>query len=151
MIDVNVHPFHGPQIAGSIAEKASGLPEHTGINDRTIELVDANEFMRPSKSPVGAPIFFDWESDGSFWLCVDYKSPYNVPGHVGFNGQNGHDSHVSLDGHDRSYAPRQARKGLTLPEDFCWLTLAWFFTFSNADIWFAGRELIWMTYTAAGD
>ena len=29
--------------------------------------------------------------------------------------------------------PRQAGKGLILPEDFCWLTLALFFTFSSAD------------------
>ena len=34
---------------------------------------------------------------------------------------------------------------------FCWLTLAWFFTLSNANIWFAGRELIWMTYTAVNN
>ena len=46
-------------------------------------------------------------------------------------------------------APKQAGKSLILPEDFYWLTLAWFFTFSNADIWFAGRELVWMTYMAA--
>ena len=31
------------------------------------------------------------------------------------------------------------------------LTLAWFFTFRNADIRFEGRELVWMTYTAADD
>ena len=134
MIDADVHPSHGPQIAGLIAEKASGLPEHIGINNNAIKLVDANEFMRPFQSPVGAPILFERESDGSFRLCINYKSPYNVPGHVGFDGQNGHDSHVSLNGHDRSYAPRKAGKGLTLPEDFCWLTLAWVFTFSNADI-----------------
>ena len=44
---------------------ASGLPEHTGINDRAIELVDATEFMRPSKSPTSAPILFDRKPDGS--------------------------------------------------------------------------------------
>ena len=37
--------------------------------------------------------------------------------------------------------PRQARKGLILSEDFCWLILAWFFTFSSADIQFASEEL----------
>ena len=134
MIDADVHPSHGPQIAGLIAEKASGLPEHTGINDRAIKLVNANKFMRLFKSLVSTPILFNRELDRSFRLCVDYKGPYNVLGHVGFDGQNDHDNHVSFDGHDRSYAPRQARKGLTLPEDFCWLALAWFFTFSNADI-----------------
>ena len=34
---------------------------------------------------------------------------------------------------------------------FCWLTLAWSFTFSSADLRFAGRELVWKTYTAADD
>ena len=34
---------------------------------------------------------------------------------------------------------------------FCWLTLAWYFTFSNADIQFARKKLVWMTYTAAKD
>ena len=38
-------------------------------------------------------------------------------------------------------APRQAGKGLILPKDFCWLTLAWFFTFSSADIRFASEGL----------
>ena len=52
---------------------ASGLPGHTGINDCAIELVDTNEFMRPSKSPAGAPILFDRKLDGSLWLCVDYR------------------------------------------------------------------------------
>ncbi len=76
------------------------LPEHTRINDYTIELVDdwqppygpiyslgpvkletlkayiknilANGFIRPSKSPARAPIFFDKKPDGSLRLCVDY-------------------------------------------------------------------------------
>ena len=78
MIDADVYPSHGPQIVGLIAKKASGLPEHTGINDRAIELVNANEFMRLSKSPVSAPIFLDRESDGSLWLCVNYRSLNNL-------------------------------------------------------------------------
>ena len=32
-------------------------------------------------------------------------------------------------------------EGLILPKDFCWLTLAWFFTFSSADIRFASEGL----------
>ena len=52
----------------------SGLPEHTGINDRAIELVDANKFKRPSKSPLGASILFDRKLDESLRLCVDYRS-----------------------------------------------------------------------------
>ena len=104
---LNVHPFQRPQISSLIAEEAptkvpaeysdfadvflpdlaSELPEHTGINDHTIELVEdqqppyrsiyslapveletlkayiktnlANGFIQPSKSPAGAPILFD--------------------------------------------------------------------------------------------
>ena len=51
----------------------SKLLEHTGINDHAIKLVDANELMRPSKSPAGAPIFSDRKFDKFFWLCVDYR------------------------------------------------------------------------------
>ena len=32
----------------------------------------ANGFIRPSKSPAGAPIFFDWKPDNNLCLCVDY-------------------------------------------------------------------------------
>ena len=77
---------------------ASKLPEHTEINDHAIELVDgqqppygpiyslgpveletlkayietnlANSFIKPSKSPAGAPILFDRRSDGSLRLYV---------------------------------------------------------------------------------
>ena len=95
---LDVHPFCKPQIASLITEEAltkvpdeyvdfadvfsldlaSKLPEHTGINDHSIELVDANKFIRPSKSPANAPIFFDRESDGSFWLRVDYRGLNNL-------------------------------------------------------------------------
>ena len=79
---------------------ASKLSEYTRINDYTIELVKgqqppygpiyslepveletlkayietnlANGFIRPSKSPAGAPILFDRKSNGSLWLYVDY-------------------------------------------------------------------------------
>ncbi len=82
------------------------LPEHTGINDHTIELVDnwqlpygpiyspgpvkletlkayienslASSFIRPSKSPAKAPILFDKKSDGSLRLCVDYRGLNNL-------------------------------------------------------------------------
>ena len=50
-----------------------------------------------------------------FWLCIDYRGLYNISGHVDFDGQNGHNNHVSLDAHNRSYTPRQAEKGLILP------------------------------------
>ena len=70
------------------------------INDHVIELVDdlqplygpiyslspikleilkayiknnlANSFIRPSKSPIKVPIFFDRKPDSSLRLCVDY-------------------------------------------------------------------------------
>ena len=79
---------------------ASKLSEHTGIHNHAIKLVEgqqppygpiyslgpveletlkayietnlANGFIRPSKSPAGAPILFDRKSDGSLRLCVDY-------------------------------------------------------------------------------
>ena len=84
---------------------ASKLPKHTGINDHAIELVDgqqppygtiyslkpmeletlktyietnlANGFIRPFKSPAGAPILFGRKSDGSLRLCVDYRDLNN--------------------------------------------------------------------------
>ena len=82
------------------------LPEHTGINDHTIMPVEgqhplygsiynlkpveletlkayietnlANGFIRPSKSPAGAPILFDRKSDGSLQLCVNYQGLNNL-------------------------------------------------------------------------
>ncbi len=79
---------------------AAELPEYTGINDHTIELIDdrqtpyspiyslgpvelktlkayiennlASGFIRPFKSPARAPILFDKKSDGSLRLCMDY-------------------------------------------------------------------------------
>ena len=117
----DVYPLRKPQISGLIDEEAptkvpaeyldfaddfssdltSKLPEHIGINDHAIELVEgqqppygpiyslrpvelktlkayietnlANGFIRPSKSPAGAPILFTQKSDGSLRLCVDYQ------------------------------------------------------------------------------
>ncbi len=76
------------------------LSEHMRINDHAIELVDdrqplyspiyslgpveleilkayiknnlVNSFIRPSKSPIGAPILFDKKLDKSLRLCLDY-------------------------------------------------------------------------------
>ena len=98
LLKLNVHTSRRPQISGLIAEEAptkvpdeyvdfadvfspdlaSELPEHTGINDHSIELVDANGFIKPSKSPASAPIFFDRKSDGFLRLCVDRSYP-NTP------------------------------------------------------------------------
>ena len=73
--NADVHPSRRPQISGLIAKEAltkvsaeyidfadvfspdlaSELPKHTGTKDHAIELVDANGFIRSSKSPAGAP------------------------------------------------------------------------------------------------
>ena len=85
---------------------AAEFPEHTGINNHPIDLIDdkqppygpiyslrpveletlktyiktnlANGFIRPSKSPAGAPILFIRKRDGSLWLCVDYQGLNNL-------------------------------------------------------------------------
>ncbi len=82
------------------------LLEHTGINNHAMELVNnwqplygpiyslrlmeleiletyiknnlASSFIRPSKSPAGAPILFDKKPDGSLRLCVDYQDLNNL-------------------------------------------------------------------------
>ena len=38
----------------------------------------ANGFIRLSKSPAKAPIFFDWKPNESFRLCVDYRGFNNI-------------------------------------------------------------------------
>ena len=88
------------------SELAAKLPEHTGINNHAIELEDgkqpsygpiyslgpveletlkayiktnlANGFIRPFKSPAGAPILFDRKPDGSLCLCVNYCGLNNL-------------------------------------------------------------------------
>ncbi len=85
---------------------AAELPEHTRINDHTIELVDdqqppygpiyslgpveletlkayiennlANGFIRPFKSPARAPILFDKKLNGRLRLFVDYRGLNNL-------------------------------------------------------------------------
>ena len=85
---------------------AAELPKHTRINDYAIELVDDGQppygpiyslglveleilkayiennlvsgFIKPSKSPTGALIFFDKKPDGSLRLCVDYRGLNNL-------------------------------------------------------------------------
>ena len=83
------------------SDSAAELPEHTGINDHPIDLLDdkqppygpiyslgpveletlktyietnlASGFIRPSKSPAGAPILFVQKKDSSLHLYVDYR------------------------------------------------------------------------------
>ena len=88
------------------AENAAELPENTEINEHAIELEEdkqppfgpiyslgpveleilkayiettlANGFIRPSKSPVGAPILFNRKTNRSLRLCVDYRAFNNI-------------------------------------------------------------------------
>ena len=88
------------------SDLAMELPENTGINEHAIELVEGKQppygpiyslgpveletlkayiethlktgFIRPSKSPAGAPILFDKKPDGSLRLCVDYRGLNNL-------------------------------------------------------------------------
>ena len=83
------------------SDSAAELPEHTGINDHPIDLLDnkqlpygpiyslgpvklemlktyikanlASGFIRPSKSLAGAPILFVQKKNISLRLCVDYR------------------------------------------------------------------------------
>ena len=43
-----------------------------------IETNLANDFIQPSKSPAGAPIFFVEKPDGNFRLCMDYRGLNNL-------------------------------------------------------------------------
>ena len=89
-----------------MAENAVELLENTEINEHAIKLEEdkqppfgpiyslgpveletlktyikinlANGFIRPSKSPAGAPILFDRKPDGSLHLCVDYRGFNNI-------------------------------------------------------------------------
>ncbi len=82
------------------------LPEHTGINDHAIKLVDDRQlpygpiyslgpveletlkayiennqvsgFIWPSKSPAGTPILFDKKPESSLRLCVNYRGFNNL-------------------------------------------------------------------------
>ena len=86
--------------------KALVLPERTELNEHAIDLEDGKQppygpiyslgpveletlktyietylktgFIRPSKSPAGAPILFDKKPDGSLRLCVDYRGLNNL-------------------------------------------------------------------------
>ena len=89
-----------------LAENAAELPENTGMNEHAIKLEGdkqtlfrpiyslgsvelkmlkiyiktnlANGFIRLSKSPAGTLILFDWKSDRSLRLCVDYWGLSNI-------------------------------------------------------------------------
>ena len=123
---LNVHPSRRPQISSLITEEAptkvpdeytdfadilsldlaAELPEHNGINNHAIKLVDGqqppyrpiyslkpveletlkayietnlvNGFIRPSTSPAGAPILFVRKLDSSLRLCINYRGLNNL-------------------------------------------------------------------------
>ncbi len=82
------------------------LPEHIGMNENAIELIEGKQppygpiyslgqveletlktyiethlktgFIRPSKSPANAPIFFDKKPDGSLCFSVNYRGLNNL-------------------------------------------------------------------------
>ena len=88
------------------AENVAELPENNGMNEYTIELKEgkqppfrpiysldpvelktlktyiktnlANGFIRPSKFPARALIFFNRKPDRSFRFCVDYRGLNNI-------------------------------------------------------------------------
>ncbi len=88
------------------SDLAMELPEHTGMNEHTIELIEGKQpsygsiytlnpveletlktyikthlktgFIQPSKSPAWAPILFDKKPDGSLRLCVNYQDLNNL-------------------------------------------------------------------------
>ena len=88
------------------SDLVSELFKHTAINNHAIKLVDsqqppyrpiyslklveletlkaymesnlANMFIKLFKSPASAPILFDWNSDGFFWLYVNYQGFNNL-------------------------------------------------------------------------
>ena len=89
-----------------LAKYVAKLPENIGMNEHAIKLKRdkqppfgpiyslgpveletlktyietnlANGFIRPSKSPAGAPILFDRKPDRSLRLCVDYRGLNNL-------------------------------------------------------------------------
>ena len=89
-----------------LAENAAELPENTGTNKYAIKLEEGkqppfgpiyslgsikletlktyietnlvNRFIHPSKSPAGAPIFFDRKPDRSLLFCVNYWGFNNI-------------------------------------------------------------------------
>ncbi|GKC63137.1 putative reverse transcriptase domain-containing protein, partial [Tanacetum coccineum] len=42
------------------------------LSEQLQELSDKG-FIRPSSSPLGAPVLFVKKKDGSFWMCIDYQ------------------------------------------------------------------------------
>ncbi len=89
-----------------LKDSAAELPEWADLNEHSIDLIEgkqppygpiyslgpveletlktyietnlANGFIRPSKSPAGAPIFCVWKPDNSLRLCFNYRGLNNL-------------------------------------------------------------------------
>src|SRR5258708_351181 len=65
-LDEGAKPFHGPIYSLS-------PPELTALRE-FLEEHTRNGFIRPTKSPWGAPVLFVKKKDGSLRLCVDFRA-----------------------------------------------------------------------------
>ena len=122
------------------------LPKSPSTLGSTIMLLNWSmpTVIRPSQLPTGASILLDRESDGSLRLCVKYRSLNNLT--IAMLALMARTVTIAITSLTLLV---KLGKVWFLQKTFCWLTLACFFTFSNANIWFARRGLVWMTYTAA--
>jgi hypothetical protein len=53
------------------------VEELKGLKKQLMELQE-DGYIRPSSSPWGAPVLFVQKKDGSQWMCMDYRSLYDV-------------------------------------------------------------------------
>lgn len=86
-IDANKLPEHGPHNHAIDLIDDRQPPYRPVYNLSEVELTTlrqyidkhlANEFIRPSKSPAGAPILFVKKPSGGLRLCVDYRRLNNI-------------------------------------------------------------------------
>ncbi|PKI32116.1 hypothetical protein CRG98_047492 [Punica granatum] len=55
--------------ASTVSHGTSGV---RGVKEQPKELLDAG-YIRPSKSPCGAPVRFQKKHDGLLWMCIDHR------------------------------------------------------------------------------
>ncbi len=71
-IDHRIDLVHGARPPAQ-APYRMAPPELQELRRQLTELVDSG-FIRPSKSPYGAPVLFQKKHDGSLRLCIDYRA-----------------------------------------------------------------------------